>query len=293
MLRILVYGFAAVSAMVATAVVVAYIYLARLPVEKVLEKGREYVDEQVEGARRFARMVRETKEQAEETTGAAEKLRRAAEELKRSLSRRVDETPAAKPGYVPASDEDTQAASPPAETPTTEQKPPEAKPQKTAASETGVGDVPQGKAKTSPPEPPAEKTGTPPAEKQEEPRPEAKPKPAVQPDGLAGAQKKTKEETERKASRQKPLPENGVHIVKKGESLYLIAKRYYGSGLKWKRIAAANKIAKPNRIKPGMKIVIPPAEAEVKRAAPKKARFPVVISAKDLKPIQYSGGRGL
>ena len=51
-----------------------------------------------------------------------------------------------------------------------------------------------------------------------------------------------------------------TYTVKKNDSLFIIAKRYYGNGEKWRAIYDANKktIGKnPNDIEPGMKLVIP------------------------------------
>lgn len=50
-----------------------------------------------------------------------------------------------------------------------------------------------------------------------------------------------------------------VHVVQPGETLYSIAKRYYGQGKQWRRVFQANKnrIIDPNRIKAGMKLIIP------------------------------------
>lgn len=58
--------------------------------------------------------------------------------------------------------------------------------------------------------------------------------------------------------KQKEQPK--TYIVKKGDSLWSIAKRIYGDGSKWRKIYDANKkfIGKdPNRIYPGQKLVIP------------------------------------
>lgn len=45
--------------------------------------------------------------------------------------------------------------------------------------------------------------------------------------------------------------------VKTGDSLWGLAIRYYGDGRLWKKIAAANGIANPNRIKSGMVLEMP------------------------------------
>ena len=49
-------------------------------------------------------------------------------------------------------------------------------------------------------------------------------------------------------------PASGVHIVRRGESLYRIALRY---GVSYQTLAAANGIANPNRIYVGQRLVIP------------------------------------
>ena len=56
--------------------------------------------------------------------------------------------------------------------------------------------------------------------------------------------------------------------VKKGDSLWKIAKREFGDGTRWKEIASANNIKDGNKIKPGQKLVIPGKEG----AEPPKPR---------------------
>ena len=52
-----------------------------------------------------------------------------------------------------------------------------------------------------------------------------------------------------------------TYVVKSGDSLSKIAKRFYGDGAKWKKIHAANseKIPDPDLIHPGLELTIPPA----------------------------------
>lgn len=52
-----------------------------------------------------------------------------------------------------------------------------------------------------------------------------------------------------------------TYVVKSGDSLSKIAKRFYGDGGKWKKIHAANsaKIPDPDLIHPGLELTIPPA----------------------------------
>jgi nucleoid-associated protein YgaU len=49
------------------------------------------------------------------------------------------------------------------------------------------------------------------------------------------------------------------HIVREGETLSKISSLYYGSGGKWQKILDSNRntIADANKIKPGMKLIIP------------------------------------
>jgi len=49
------------------------------------------------------------------------------------------------------------------------------------------------------------------------------------------------------------------HIVRRGENLSTISRQYYGSANQWQKILAANKetLKDPNKIAPGMKLIIP------------------------------------
>src|SRR5262245_14400450 len=50
-----------------------------------------------------------------------------------------------------------------------------------------------------------------------------------------------------------------VHVVQRKDTLYALARSYYGDASQWKKIYQANQdqITDPNRIKVGMKLVIP------------------------------------
>lgn len=70
--------------------------------------------------------------------------------------------------------------------------------------------------------------------------------------------KTTKASTSTRPPSNKTVPK--TYTVKKGDSLWLISKKFYGSGESWKKIYEANKnvIGKnPNLIYPGQKLVIP------------------------------------
>lgn len=61
---------------------------------------------------------------------------------------------------------------------------------------------------------------------------------------------------------QRPTPptSNRTHTVKRGDTLWAIAKKYYGDGSRWPTIYNANKAViggNPNLIKPGQVLVIP------------------------------------
>jgi len=66
------------------------------------------------------------------------------------------------------------------------------------------------------------------------------------------------------AKREDPVPpvnpkSNGTHVVQPGDTLWAIAKKYYGNGAQYTKIYNANKdkIKNPNLIYPGQKLVIP------------------------------------
>lgn len=66
------------------------------------------------------------------------------------------------------------------------------------------------------------------------------------------------------AKKEEPAPpvnpkSNGTHVVQPGDTLWAIAKKYYGNGNQYTKIYNANKdkIKNPNLIYPGQKLVIP------------------------------------
>lgn len=66
------------------------------------------------------------------------------------------------------------------------------------------------------------------------------------------------EEKTRVESPQVPIPQNESYTVKKGDTLWALAKYYYGDGSKYKLIASANpQITNPNLIYVGQVLVIP------------------------------------
>ncbi len=54
-------------------------------------------------------------------------------------------------------------------------------------------------------------------------------------------------------------PEDHVHVLQAGESLYGLARKYYGDQQQWRRIYQANRnrISDPSKVKVGMKLIIP------------------------------------
>ena len=62
----------------------------------------------------------------------------------------------------------------------------------------------------------------------------------------------------KKASDGRPVE----HVVRTGDNLWSIARKYYGNGAKWKLIYEANKsaIKKPEFLEPGTVLAIPAAQ---------------------------------
>ncbi len=59
--------------------------------------------------------------------------------------------------------------------------------------------------------------------------------------------------------KDEPIKTTRFHIVRRGESLSIIARQYYGSSNEWRKILAANQktIKDANKIAPGTKLIIP------------------------------------
>ena len=54
-----------------------------------------------------------------------------------------------------------------------------------------------------------------------------------------------------------PAPTKKTYTIKKGDTLFSIAKSSYGTGKDWQRIASANPGLEPSKLKVGQQIVIP------------------------------------
>jgi LysM domain len=72
--------------------------------------------------------------------------------------------------------------------------------------------------------------------------------------------KKTNERPKSDKQKERETSRTRTYVVKKGDSLWKIAKNVYGDGSKWRQIYNANKRtigANPNKLKVGQKLVIP------------------------------------
>ncbi len=74
--------------------------------------------------------------------------------------------------------------------------------------------------------------------------------------------KKTQNTIEEKGTSEGNKPMNKEYTVKKGENLWMIAQKNYGSGYNAMDIAKANKIKNPNVIAIGMKLTLPEVKAK-------------------------------
>lgn len=59
-----------------------------------------------------------------------------------------------------------------------------------------------------------------------------------------------------------PMPAAGIHVIQEGDSLWKLAKKYLGSGDRYKEIMEANQeaISHPNMLRMGQKLIIPGGE---------------------------------
>ena len=79
----------------------------------------------------------------------------------------------------------------------------------------------------------------------------------LMPNGLP-TETSTSEETIAPAAVETPAtPESRTHTVRKGDTLWSIAKEYYGDGKRWKEIAAANGITNESTLSVGKVLRIP------------------------------------
>ncbi len=89
--------------------------------------------------------------------------------------------------------------------------------------------------------------------------------PAKQPTQASANKPDNKPEQIQKMTPDKPIATKPVqlgkrkHIVQKGDTLYKLARFYYGDQKYWKKIWLANKdiIPNPNKIKEGQELIIP------------------------------------
>jgi LysM repeat protein len=52
-----------------------------------------------------------------------------------------------------------------------------------------------------------------------------------------------------------------THVVRRGETLSSISRKYYGDARRWDRIVAANSLVNPDRLREGQELVIPVGDA--------------------------------
>lgn len=61
-----------------------------------------------------------------------------------------------------------------------------------------------------------------------------------------------------------PMESSELYTVKKGDTLWSIARQFYGKGSLWPRIYDANReqLSEPGRLRAGMRLVVPPDAAQ-------------------------------
>lgn len=101
---------------------------------------------------------------------------------------------------------------------------------------------------------------------------------------LQQSQQKQTEEKKSDAKQSKPAalpigPNDKTHTIAENESLYAIAKRYYGNGNMWRQLAAANagRVSENGSARVGTKIVIPSKDVLLGKA---DTKTPAPVSTK-------------
>ncbi len=91
-------------------------------------------------------------------------------------------------------------------------------------------------------------------------------------------------------TRQKELTEKEVYIVGPGDTLYDIAKKYYGKGELWTVIARENPSVNPDKLLVGQKIVIPPKMQAIWKFEAGESKLPAEVDKAKLKPYTVKSG---
>ncbi len=83
---------------------------------------------------------------------------------------------------------------------------------------------------------------------------------AFGPGNVGKLKKAVASQTDQDTGPGKSIGEGRVHVVRSGESLWTISKRYYGKGQFHQKLLRANqrRLLKGNKIKPGLRLIIPP-----------------------------------
>lgn len=83
------------------------------------------------------------------------------------------------------------------------------------------------------------------------------PAPAIQPAPTPVAPEPIVSSTPAPAVTSTPVSSSGSHVVKKGDTLYGIARKHYGDGKQWTKIASANPGVSPQSLRVGQTLVVP------------------------------------
>ncbi len=81
------------------------------------------------------------------------------------------------------------------------------------------------------------------------------------------------------------IPAKIPYTVKKGETLAVIAEKFYGDIKKYTLIASYNFISDPKTLEPGQKLIIPIADLEIIESKAKKTDEKKVVKALSEKPV--------
>lgn len=91
---------------------------------------------------------------------------------------------------------------------------------------------------------------------------------------INGSAQNTEQETQEQQTDVSPENLPGKYTIKEGDTLFLVAEKYYKDGYKFSEIAKANNLSNPDVVEKGLVLEIPKLDLEVSTASAEIAQTP-------------------